>query len=113
MVKSFNQIKSMLAELLLISDASDIAVGGSLNQVWNSYIKTIKLLGFFSRTLNSHQQLYPMEEKEGLSLIIGTKKYDLWLSRRKFHIVVDNKALFHILSSRKGTSKTASHRLAR
>uniref|UniRef100_A0A669BDF1 ribonuclease H n=1 Tax=Oreochromis niloticus TaxID=8128 RepID=A0A669BDF1_ORENI len=83
------------AEIALTTDASDVAVGGVLEQrvsgLWQP-------LAFFSRTLRDAELKYSVFDRELLALHLATRHFRFFLEGRKFTAYVDHKPLTFAMS---------------
>ena len=84
---------STTATTCLTVDASDLAVGGVLEQFLNG---TWKPLAFFSRKL---EKSYSTFDRELLAMYSAIKHFAYFLEGRKFHIYTDHKPLTFALAS--------------
>lgn len=83
---------------ILTTDASDHALGAVLSQVQSGIERPI---AFASRTLNSCESRYAVNEKEALAIIWAVEKYTPYLYGNKFTLVTDHKPLTFIKTSDK------------
>lgn len=83
--------------LILTCDASDFAVGASLEQIVDGDIKPI---AFFSRKLNSSQRSYSAYDRELLGIYLAIKYFRYFLERRNFIIKTDHKPLIYAAETR-------------
>ncbi|PIK59982.1 pol polyprotein [Apostichopus japonicus] len=100
--KAFTDSKSALADATLLShphpdaptclmtDASDVAVGGVLNQCVNGQWKP---LSFFSKKLKPAETRYSTFGRELLAIYLVIKHFRHWLEGRRFFILTDHKPL--------------------
>ncbi|CAI5658052.1 unnamed protein product [Oreochromis niloticus] len=83
------------AEIALTTDASDVAVGGVLEQrvsgLWQP-------LAFFSRTLRDAERKYSVFDRELLALHLATRHFRFFLEGRNFTAYVDHKPLTFAMS---------------
>lgn len=93
---------------LLITDASDFALGSVLSQVIDGKEHPIC---YASRTLNEHEINYSTIEKELLSIVWSTKYFRPYLYGRKFKIQTDHKPLNWLMSLKEPNSKLVRWRL--
>lgn len=101
-IQSFEQCKEQLAAatllahpvdnapLSLVTDASDFAVGATLQQRINSEWQP---LGFFSKKLSSAEQKYGAYDRELLAIYLAIKNFQHMLEGRQFTIFTDHKPL--------------------
>ena len=78
------------AQLSVWVDASDIAVGGTLNQFFNNNWEPI---AFFSMKLNKSQRKWSAYDRELFSIYSAIKKFRHMLEGRNFKIFTDQKPL--------------------
>ena len=102
---AFESIKTALAsakclhhrnpklELILVNDASKLAVGSTLYQMNGD---TLETLGFSSRRLTDPEVRRPMRSKELLALSYGVKAFEYYLIGTPFKIVSDHKSLTYL-----------------
>lgn len=83
------------AELSLVVDASDYAVGGALHQTLKD--GRVQPLGFFSRCLTKPQLNYSTFDRELEAIAQSIKHFDYWLDGRRFLTYSDHKPLSHAL----------------
>ena len=97
---AYNTTKEILAEITSLAfpvkgaetyisvDASDVGVGGSLNQVIDGEVKP---LGFFSRTLNKTQRNYYTFDRELLAIFLTIQHFEYFFHSRDFYVLSDHK----------------------
>ena len=102
--KTFEQCKEKLAkismltfpdaeaEIRLVTDASDFAMGGVLEQKTKSQWKP---LGFFSRKFEPAQQKYATYDRELLAIVESVKHFSDYLEDRSFEICTDHKPIIY------------------
>ncbi|PIK41257.1 gag-pol polyprotein [Apostichopus japonicus] len=73
-----------------MTDASDVAVGGVLNQCVNGQWKP---LSFFSKKLKPAETRYSTFGRELLAIYLVIKHFRHWLEGRRFFILTDHKPL--------------------
>ncbi|GJQ65324.1 hypothetical protein Trydic_g7440 [Trypoxylus dichotomus] len=76
--------------LVLMVDASDIAVGASINQIGLSKMET---LAFFSKKLTDAQKNYSAYDRELLAAYLAVKHFRFLLEGREFCMYTDHKPL--------------------
>ncbi|CAH2108893.1 unnamed protein product [Euphydryas editha] len=86
------------AKLALVTDASDKAIGGALQQLKDSAWQP---LAFFSRKLSPSQTKYSPYERELLAIYESVKHFRHMLEARHFVIYTDHRPLTYAFSSRK------------
>lgn len=95
------------AEIRVVTDASDIAMGAVLEQkLCNSW----KPLAFFSRKFTSAQQKYSAYDRELTAIYEAIKFFRHFLEGRSFKILTDHKPLIYVFNQR---SEKASPRQIR
>jgi len=82
------------ADLALTVDASDLAIGGVLEQKENSKWKP---LAFFSRLLQPPEIKYSTFDRELLSVYSAVRHFRFFLEGRNFKIYTDHKPLTHAI----------------
>ncbi|KAG5325079.1 TF28 protein, partial [Pseudoatta argentina] len=95
------------AEMRLVCDASDFAIGAVLEQRLDD---SWKPFAFFSRKLSSAQQNYSVYDRELTAIAEAVKYFRYFLEGRNFKIVTDHKPLIYAFMQR---SKKASPRQQR
>lgn len=93
---------------LLITDASNFAVGAVLSQIQDGKEHPIC---YASRTLNDHEKNYSTIEKELLAIVWATKYFRPYLYGRKFKIQTDHRPLNWLMSLKEPNSKLVRWRL--
>ena len=114
--KSFSETKALLAstgtlahpsasaETCVATDASELAMGGVLQQRTASGWRP---LAYFSQNLSSAQRKYSTFDRELLAVATCIKKFCWFLEARPFHVITDHLPLTTALS------RKSDHRLAR
>ena len=74
------------------TDASNVTISATLNQ-------NGKPVAFFSRTYNKPQKMYPIVEKEAMSIVEAITHCSHILIRRKFKLTTDQGAVAYMLDS--------------
>lgn len=117
-LKSFKDIKDRVMnntersmpdpekEFVLITDASNTAIGAILSQVDEQGKR--KMISKFSKKLDSAQRNYSTTDKELLAIIKSCEHYRHYLIGKKFKLETDHKALSYL-----HTCKNPSSRLLR
>lgn len=83
--------------LVLIVDASDLAIGASLQQLRKNNLEP---LGFFSRKLSKSQVSYSTYDRELLAAYQAVKNFRHNLEGRTFTIYTDHKPLIYAFEQR-------------
>lgn len=86
------------AKLGLVTDASDFAIGGVLQQLMEGNWQP---LAFFSRKLSPTQQKYSPYDRELLAIYESIKYFRHWLEATSFTIYTDHKPLCFAFHERK------------
>src|SRR6201990_3294413 len=107
--QTFSDAKSALAEATLLVfpqesaptrlqvDASEVAVGGVLQQCQNDIWVP---LAFFSKKLQPAETRYSAFSRELLAMYLATKHFRYFLEGRSFHILTDHKPITFAMQSR-------------
>ena len=100
--EAFSKAKDKLAEMLKLSfpsgqgslqlrtDASEVAVGGVLEEVVDGVVKP---LGFFSRKLNPREMRMSTFGRELLAIFSGVRNFEHFLRGERFTVITDHKAI--------------------
>ena len=115
--KAFNTLKDILTSdsllgypdfskpFILATDASSIAIGGTLSQKDEN--GRIKPIAFTGRSLTPAESKYSTTEQELLAVIHAFKKFEFYLQGQKFLIQTDHSALKYLLGQKDLTSRLA------
>lgn len=95
------------SKLGLVTDASDFAMGGVLQQFHDGYWQP---LAFFSRKLSPTQQKYSPYDRELLAIYESIKYFRHWLEATTFTIYTDHKPLCFAFHNRKDHSSPRQYR---
>ncbi len=113
--EAFSKIKEAIANItcrsqpdlnkpfILITDASDYAIGAILAQVDNKGKE--RMIYAFSKSLDKAQINYSTSEKECLAVIKGIEYFHHYLAGRRFKLRTDHKALSYIDNCIKKSSR--------
>nr|VZI24985.1 unnamed protein product [Spirometra erinaceieuropaei] len=99
-VKSFNDVKAalvsatLLGQLTLMTDASSIAVGASLQQTVGGILQP---LAFFSKKLSPTETRYSVFGRELLAVYLSIRHFRHFLEGREFVVLTDHKPLVFAL----------------
>lgn len=92
------------AKLQLVTDASDVAIGGVVEQVLRNGSK--QPIGFYSKKLNDAQRNYSTFDKELLAVYKSIIHFDYVLEGRSFSVLTDHKPLINALTVRTNQKRT-------
>ena len=98
----------MTKDIQLVTDASDRAIGGVLQEVHDDGVKP---LAFFSRKLSATEANRSTFDRELLAIFAAVKHFLYFLEGREFAIYTDHKPLIHIFKSKSIRSKTQERQL--
>ena len=84
-------------QFILHCDASNVAIGGVLNQVFESGERPV---GYFSRKLRGTEVNYSITEREALAIFESVKFFTPYLYLNKFTTVTDHAALKFIFKNK-------------
>lgn len=85
------------AKLALTVDASNVAIGGVLQQIVNGRREP---LAFYSKKLSLAEKKYSSFDKELLAIYSNIRHFRHFLEGRQFTVYTDHKPLVHIMESR-------------
>ncbi|GBO27271.1 Transposon Ty3-I Gag-Pol polyprotein [Araneus ventricosus] len=85
------------AAIILMTDASDGAIGGCIQQREGDFWKP---LGFFSRKLSTSEQKYSAYDRELLAIFASIKYFRYLLEGTKFTILTDHKPITYAFSQK-------------
>ena len=115
--KAFNTLKDILTSdsllgypdfskpFILATDASSIAIGGTLSQ--KDEKGRIKPIAFTGRSLTPAESKYSTTEQELLAVIHAFKQFEVYLQGQKFLIQTDHSALKYLLGHKDLTPRLA------
>lgn len=95
------------AKVSLVTDASDFAIGGVLQQLKDGNWQP---LAFFSRKLSPSQQKYSPYDRELLAIYESIKYFRHWLEATTFTIYTDHKPLCFAFHQRKANCSPRQYR---
>lgn len=95
------------AKLGLVTDASDEAIGGVIQQLKDGHWQP---LAFFSRKLTSTQRKYSPYDRELLAIYESIKYFRHWLEATHFTIYTDHKPLCYAFHERKSKCSPRQYR---
>lgn len=95
------------AKLGLVTDASDLAIGGVLQQLKNGIWQP---LAFFSRKLCPSQQKYSPYDRELLAIYESIRHFRYMLEATHFTVYTDHKPLCHAFNERKSNCSPRQYR---
>lgn len=90
-----------LAEITLVTDASDTAVGAVLQQDVDGHMQP---LGFFSKRLTEAQRKYSTYDRELLAIYLAIKHFRYMVEGRIFEIHTDHKPLIFAFDKKQSQS---------
>ncbi|XP_059621313.1 uncharacterized protein K02A2.6-like [Phlebotomus argentipes] len=95
--------------LRLATDASPVGVGACISQLHSDGAE--KPVQYASRSLTKTQRNYSQMDREAYGIVFGLKKFYPYLFGRRFTLITDNKALYHIFNPKKGIPQYTAMRL--
>lgn len=99
-----------IAELSLVTDASDYAIGGALHQTLPD--GRVQPLGFFSKKLSAAQSRYSTFDRELEAVAQSIAHFDFWLEGRPFIVYTDHLPITRALAKPERSSKRQGERLS-
>jgi RNase H-like domain found in reverse transcriptase/Reverse transcriptase (RNA-dependent DNA polymerase)/Integrase zinc binding domain/Integrase core domain len=96
-------------ELLVETDASDIAIAGVLNVKRNGKWEPIE---FVSKKLSGPQLRWPIREKEAFAIVYSIQKFDPFLRTRPFTLHTDHQSLQWLQEAKMGKLARWASRIA-
>lgn len=84
-------IHEQSVSLKLDCDTEQYGLGAVLSHICQD--KTEKPIAYESRTLNENELYYSLINKEGISVILGLKKFSQYLLGNRFNLTTNNKAV--------------------
>jgi hypothetical protein len=84
------QLPDFTQPFVVVSDASNIAIGGALLQKFGD---KQKLIAVYSKTLSTTEQNWSATEREGYALLTTVEKFSYYLEGKPFLCLTDHKAL--------------------
>ena len=96
--------------LILEVDASKIGIGAVLKQLYDDKTTTVS---FASKKLSSAELNYSQIDKEALAIVYGVKKFQNYLTGKKFILKSDHKPLIHIFNPDKNIPVYSNARIQR
>ena len=88
--------------IFLSTDASGVAIGAVLEQMENGNRRPV---AFYSRTLNVHEQRYPIRERELLSIVAAISHWRAYLFGQNFTVMNDHESLKYLETQHKLTHR--------
>ena len=85
-------------KFVLLSDASNIGVGATLEQ--RNELNNKRIVGYFSKKWNSAQQNYSTSEQEFFAIILALEHFDYFLRGRETIVVTDHQPLVSMMMSK-------------
>ena len=88
------QIPDFSKELVLVTDASDLAISAVLHQRVDGELTPVS---YYSRLLTPAERKYSAYERECLAIVFGREKCRVYLEHKEFELHCDNLALSWLL----------------
>uniref|UniRef100_A0ABD2XQU4 RNA-directed DNA polymerase n=1 Tax=Trichogramma kaykai TaxID=54128 RepID=A0ABD2XQU4_9HYME len=83
-------------KIRVVTDASDLAMGGALEQ-FDPVVKSWKPLTFYSKKFDSAQQKYSTFDRELTAVVSTIKSFQYYLEGRSFQVCTDHRPLLYTM----------------